>query len=201
MDLIFSQALGPIKFALAEKAAQAEKYILYGGVNPPCRKGCSSCCYQLIHVLIAEAIIIYEYLKTQKQWQAVRERARAQFEFLKDNPHPIVWFKMGKQCPVLDPETKTCMAYSTRPIACAIHFVLSNPKTCDPYYTGGEEYQALDFNNLFNEFRDIVDKNVAGFGILGMELPLPVALLLSERISIQSGVSLEKAVSLILNEL
>ena len=201
MDLVFSQALGPVKFALISITARAEEYILHSNKVPSCKKGCAGCCNRVAPVLVAEAVLIYEYLKSKKSWPAVRERAREQFPLLKDDPHPIAWFKMGKPCPVLDPETKSCLAHSIRPIVCATHYVLSSPVTCEPWGITNKVYQPLDYPDLCTEFRTQVFNNVAGFGILSIELPLPTALLLAERISVQSGIDLSQAVSLILNEL
>ena len=89
MDLVFSQALGPVKFALIDNTAKIGKYVLHSGVTPSCKKGCANCCYRLSSVLVAEAVLIYEYLKRKKLWQSVRERSREQFPLLKDDIHPI----------------------------------------------------------------------------------------------------------------
>jgi Fe-S-cluster containining protein len=200
MEIRLSQALGPVKLALMDTAVQtANRRLRVLGNKSPCGPGCSNCCSRLVHISVAEGILIYERLVKNGKWLNVRKNAREQFPIIHDI-HPLTWFKMNRPCPVLDPDTKTCRTYEVRPAACSTHFVSSDPKLCSPWSTSTGDYKSEDMSDLLESFQKRLEECVDGFGILKLELPLPVALLLAERISIQSFTELDKAVSMLFNE-
>ena len=201
MNVNLSQALGPVKLALADSASKAEKRRLQVFKNAvPCRPGCAGCCSRLVKVTMAEALIMYEHLLSTGRWPEVRGRAEAHMpEVL--SVSPSAWFLMNKKCPVLDPKTSRCLGYPVRPILCSTHFVKSSPDLCDPHGIAPGRYEPVQFNDLVEAFLKRMMAHVAGSGIFQLELPLPAALLLSERINLQAGLTLDRVVSLFLHEL
>lgn len=200
MDLRLSQALGPVKLALADTAAKAEKRRLHVLKDKiPCRSGCAGCCSRMIKVTMAEALIMYEHLVTSGRWPEARARAEAQMPEVME-VGPPAWYMMNRKCPVLDPGTSKCMAYPVRPALCSTHFVKSNPALCDPHTVVAGRYEPVQFNDLVETFLRKMLANVAGSGIFQLELPLPAALLLSERVNLQTGLTLDRVVSLFLHE-
>lgn len=201
MDVKLSEALGPVKLALADTASKAEKrklHVLKGDV--PCKAGCSACCSRLVKVTMAEALIMYEHLVDSGRWPEVRARSEAQMPAAMEVA-PRAWFMMNRKCPALSPESSRCLAYPVRPALCSTHFVRSNPALCDPHSMTGGEYKPVQFNDLVEAFLKQMLVSVAGSGLLQLELPLPAALLLSERVNLQAGLTLDRVVSLFLHEL
>jgi len=200
MDIRLTQALGPVKLALVDAASKAERRRLRVlGSSAPCKAGCSGCCSRLVKVTMAEALIMYDHLLESGEWVGVRARAEAQMPEAME-ASPAAWFMMGRRCPVLRPESGTCLAYPVRPALCSTHFVRSNPGLCDPHAVVQGKYEPVQFNDLVEAFLKKMLANVAGSGIFQLELPLPAALLLSERVNLQAGLTLDRVVSLFLNE-
>lgn len=164
-----------------------------------CKPVCSGCCRRLVPVLVAEAILIYDHMKKRGHWEQVKQTAKDQLVLLKSDIHPIAWFKLNQACPLL--ESNLCMSHEIKPVSCSTHHVISSPELCYPWNTNSGKFELRDYNDLFEKFRSKVYDSLAGYGVLTLELPLPQALLFSERITIQSGIPLDKAISLILNEL
>lgn len=202
MDFRFSQALSPVKLALMDTAEESEKKKLHviRSKEIRCRSGCAGCCRRLIKASVAEAVIIYDHLKRSGKWAKVRKKAKELLPIAK-NAEPVSWFMMNLPCPVLDLNTNTCLAYRVRPAACSTHFVRSDPELCSPHSVKSGPYVPVDFDDLLGKFLDRLASNVAGFGILQLQLPLPSGLLLAEAVNLQTGLSLEKAVSMFFNEL
>jgi len=200
MDIKIAQALGPIKLSLMDTAvvASSRRLKIYGN-DVPCKPGCAGCCSRLIRITMAEATILYEHLVQNGEWTEVRKEARDQFSLVKE-VDPVAWFKMNRSCPVLNPKTRNCRGYAVRPAFCSTHFVTSSPDLCDPWNAADGIYQPVDMDDLMEIFSKRVSENVAGYGIFGLELALPVALLLAERISVQSGLELDQAVKLLFRE-
>lgn len=200
MDLRLSQALGPVKLALADTAIKAERRRLRVFKDSvPCKPGCAGCCSRLVKVTMAEALIAYEHLVASGRWPEVRARAESQMPEVME-VSPPAWYMMNRKCPVLDPGTSRCLAHPVRPVLCSTHFVRSNPALCDPHAVVAGSYSPVQFNDLVEAFLKRMLANVAGSGILQLELPLPAALLLSERVNLQAGLTLDRVVSLFLHE-
>lgn len=201
MDLKLSEAITRVRLALrdtAEKSAVRRLSVYDDRI--PCKAGCSGCCTRLVNVSVAEALLIFEHLEKSGDWPRVAVECRKQFQAVRISNH-ISWFLQGRDCPVLDPETRRCSAYSTRPAACSTHFVTSDPRLCDASHSGSGRYRAEDFEDLFAKFRLKLGESVESYGVMMVTLPIQQALLLAERINLQSGLTVEKTLSLFLNEL
>lgn len=205
MDFKFSKSINDIKFKLIDTNNKTNKRRLgLATHNPiPCKSGCSGCCKRMVKITIAEGMIIYDHLVSTKQWEKVGVEARKQLEIVK-NSDPLSWFSMGIECPVLDKKKKTCKAYLVRPAMCASHFVKSNPDLCDPHTNsiGNENhFKPLDFDDLVEEFLVYLINNTRAYGVLQVQLPIPVSLLMAESINAQTGLRVEQLISLMYKEL
>jgi Fe-S-cluster containining protein len=200
MDIDLSKALSPIRILSMNAADKSITRRINKHPDITCTKGCSACCSRYLMIYMAEALIIYNHLKLFKKWVDVKKRAKAQLKtiLLAD---PLSWYKLNISCPILDPESKLCLAYKARPVLCSTHFVTSDPVICDPWNAKQGTYRPLDFNDLYMDFRKRIESATLGYNVLSMEMVLPSALLLSERVSIQSGLDLKQALSLIYKEL
>lgn len=201
VEFHLASALNPAKIALGQAAEKASvrRLRMYGD-KVPCMAGCSGCCSRLVSLTVAECLILYESLTASGDWKEVSARAREQWRDA-SAVNRLAWFKMNRKCPVLDPGTNECLAYAVRPSFCSTHFVTSSPKSCEPWSPEGGNFQPLDFDDIHVEFRTKLMETVASFGILGYELPLPVGLMLAERISVQSGLDFQDVLRLTLQEL
>jgi len=165
-----------------------------------CKPGCSACCNRQIYITAAEALIIQEHLEKSGQWPQVEARARALLALARDTP-PVSWFKMNITCPVLDPVSRLCTAYETRPSPCSTHFVRSDPSQCDPWTMKSGKYDPVDFVDIHTDFQKALEKTIDGYGILALKYPMPIALIFAARIKMQSGLGPNEVMSLIFNEL
>jgi Fe-S-cluster containining protein len=137
--------------------------------------GCSSCCYRKIEVTISESDMIYRELEKSGLWGRVKEECISLQKFI--SLDSSVWFKSEIKCPVLDEDSKTCMAYGVRPVVCASHFVRSNPENCSPGSSG--DYDKVDMEFIKMEFlKDMESMKGSHANVI---LPLPLALLISEK--------------------
>lgn len=200
MEFQLSQAIGSVKMAIIGTAEKAERRRLnmYRG-QIQCKPKCTGCCSRMLPITIAEALVMHEYLLKKKQWLEVREKAREQAKIAK-NASMVTWTKMNIKCPVLS-EEGLCKAYMVRPPLCSTHFVKSDPRACDPWATGNYKYDPVQMNDLHDLFVKKTKSVVDNYGIFNLKLPIPVALLLAERIQVQSDMDLQKTVSLLFNEL
>lgn len=106
------------------------------------------------------------------------------------------WFKMKTRCPVLDGQDM-CSAYGVRPPACSTHFVLSDPDCCDPWSATGSEYVPADLKDVYVDSQRRIRESLPSSGIMSMVLPLPLALLVADRIAVRTDMSVEQALDLI----
>lgn len=182
---------------VSEKAAVRRLNVYQDKIT--CKPKCSSCCNKLVYITIAEAIIIQEYLQKAGVW----DKVRAQAEELagRSMALPILtWFKMRLSCPVLDRTTSTCMAYEVRPSICSTHFVTSPKELCDPWNMSGGQFQPEDFDDLQELFVKRLKRELDGNGVLAFQLPMPMALVIAERVKKQKGVSPEDVVRMVFSE-
>ena len=200
MDLNLASAISSVQVAVKEAAdkASVRRLQLYDDVK--CKPGCSACCNRQIYITTAEALIIQDHLEKTGKWDEVNQRAKSLVTLSRDAP-PISWFKMNIMCPVLDPVTKLCMAYDSRPTPCSTHFVKSDPALCDPWTMTTGEYEPVDFTDLHAAFLAALEKHVDGYGLLALKFPIPIALVFAARIKVQSGLRANEIISLIYNEL
>jgi Fe-S-cluster containining protein len=201
VDLNLATALSTVKVAMKEVADKStiRRLHMYTDIIK-CKPACSACCNRQIYLTIAEALIIQEHLERSGKWEEVEKRARAVMTLARDT-EPVSWFKMNIMCPVLDPSTKLCTAYETRPSPCSTHFVKSDPEQCDPWSVKSGKYEAIDFKDLHNKFRKFLEKSVDGYGILALKFPMSVALVFAARVKIQSAKGPNEIMSIIFNEL
>jgi Fe-S-cluster containining protein len=126
---------------------------------------------------LIEAAIIVNLLKRKGLWEKVKVKASELQEF--DGIDRFTWFRMKIMCPVLDTDTNLCMAYENRPIECALHYVTTDVKSCDPWGTSVVSYKKVDNDALFHELATRLT-SVIGDSIWVFEAPIYKALLLSE---------------------
>jgi Fe-S-cluster containining protein len=199
LDIHLSKALNNIKSLLLEASNDINKRRIKDP-RIPCKSGCAGCCSRYSAISVAESLILLESLKEKNKWKEVRGRAKKQAPIITKS-NSAAWYMMNIKCPILDLQTNKCLAYKVRPISCATHFVTSNPKLCDPWEIKSGDFESLDYKDIYREFYGKMKSEIAGFGIMNFVLSIPVSLLLAERINVQSGLSLEKVISLFFNEL
>jgi Fe-S-cluster containining protein len=109
-------------------------------LDAKCTKGCAACCYQLVGVSFAEALIIAEELfRTRKRAQLdeLLVHLDQHAEALRKNDARTMMFLEKRYCPLLeidpnDPFKGLCSVYASRPLACRLQFVISDPRWCQP---------------------------------------------------------------------
>lgn len=196
MDIRLTQALGDVRVAVDDVIQESARRRLQMA-DVPCAPKCSGCCRRLVRLSVAEAMILYDHLLREGKWEAVKSAAQAT-DHLARKANPISWFKMNIPCPVLQGDL--CSAHKVRPPACSAHFVESDPKACSPWHAGSEPYIPADQTDLVGRFREKLEGALEGHGILTVELPMPTALLLAERVSLNTGLDVSKVVSMLFNE-
>lgn len=195
-----SHALAGVKVAMVEAASRAERRrLVVLGDSSPCRKGCSACCSRMVRVTVAEAAVMLEHLERAGTWREVREAAREQARIAMAAADRS-WFMMNIPCPVLDRGTGECRAYPVRPTPCSAHYVTSDPSLCDPWSTRAGEYRPEPDVEAHEAFLRALEREVDGYGVLALRLPVPAALLLAERIK-DVGDSAEQIASFVRTEL
>ena len=117
----------------------------HSGKVPPCRKGCSACCYEAVTADRREVIMIVdavEKLPPEVQ-EDIRKRAddvgpKAK-EWNEKNPGwedrkkgGLEYLRKQLPCPLLDLETGLCRVYAERPFSCRVHVALSPSRNCLP---------------------------------------------------------------------
>lgn len=181
MPFTVADALTGVRVAMVEAAQKADRKRLQVLQAVSCSRGCSGCCSRRIVVSVAEATVILESLIAGGRWGEVRSRA-----LLLREPATLAnersWFLMNLQCPVLDPGSRDCLAYGVRPTPCSSHFSTSNPELCDPWSTAGGAFRPVEAVEAHTEFLKRLSREVDGDGVLALRLPMPLALLLAERV-------------------
>jgi Fe-S-cluster containining protein len=201
MKLNLGNSINEIKLAVIDAAnkSAAKRLTVYQN-DIKCKSQCAGCCSRLISISIAEAIIIIDYLEAHNSWGKVKTESEKlmQTAVVAD---PVSWFKMNTKCPILNQETKLCLAYPVRPTPCSTHFVMSNPAVCDPWAINSGEYSPIDMVEFHEEFMKKMEKHIDGHGILGYRMSLPIALIFADKVRMRSDVSFNDLLSLIYNEL
>lgn len=197
MKIKLSKATGKVKLTVLNTISKTDTERVQNDYS--CKVGCHSCCYRMVRLTVAEAMILYSYLVEKGEWAEVQAAARKQIKISK-NVDPIAWFKMRIECPVLNTETKTCRAYKVRPPFCSTHFVTSEPRACDPWYTGKAKYEPAYLENIYKVAMERIQNSVEGGGILGVELPIQTALLFAEKVSVKTGLDFQQILKIISNE-
>lgn len=133
------------------------------GDRVTCQKGCDHCCHLLIEIAWEEALELCEALQKKEPTEhlriisSIRENAREAKEFfmsvdgghvfarpvrgeveLPDNVYDAYFFDKKRPCPFLS--AGCCTVYESRPTACRLHVVTSEPQLCANDVKEDEEY-------------------------------------------------------------
>lgn len=201
MDINFAHTLQAVKLSIMDTAQKANiRRLNVLRDESSCRAGCSACCSRMVHITVAEAIILREHLLSTNEWADVRVLATEQTAISR-NVHPLAWLEMNIPCPILNRDTKMCRAYPVRPPVCSTHFVTSKPELCDPWSTEDGEFKLADQTDLVEKFDKSLEREIDSFGILAIKLPIPVCLLVAEKLQYHKDLSVSDAMVLIYNEL
>lgn len=194
MEVDLSPSLGEVAASIKSVSVKAKIRLSLIGEEVPCKVGCNHCCSRLIYISMAEAIIIRNYLVKNGLWADVEKRAKDLQDFAM-KLDSVTWFTMNLKCPIMNPNTGKCEAYEVRPPACSVHFVLSDPSSCDPWSTEKMSYAQFDMIDLFEDFAKSLQRT-CGDNMM-IPLPIPIALLTAERMSVKSGLTLDEVISTI----
>lgn len=197
MDLKLIEAISPVKAAMIDIGIRTNAATLTMNPRPSCKAGCSFCCKRAVRVTTAEAVIMVAWLQQKKLWTGVRAIANEQRHI---DANPLAWFKMGLDCPVLDQNTRTCLAYDVRPTVCSTHFAMSPPEGCDPTSCKRVGFKPFLMTDFHKKFANTLAANVAVHGVLNINMPMPTALLFAERVSTKSGMEFEGVISMLFGE-
>ncbi len=178
-------------------SSSSEKRRLRMADGVPCAPGCHSCCHRMVEITVAEAAVMVCHLRSTGEWKRVRESAAALAPAAREMS-PDSWFKSRTRCPVLS-EDGTCSAYRVRPPACSSHFVTSDPSSCDPWSTR-PGFSPVDMSAVYLESQAAIARAVPPGGIMSMSLPIPLALLLADRVAVRTDMTVEQALEVIARE-
>jgi len=133
--------LEPLKAAYALIDAQFEKGVKEKELQLPCKKGCSSCCYQLVMTTIPEAMVVISHVMTnyhaagqfvpQYNERGTRQVQQA-LELMAESSQEVratKWWNLQHPCICLTKDG-TCATYEARPPACRAYAVISEPEKC-----------------------------------------------------------------------
>lgn len=117
------------------------------GIEVRCRPGCAACCAYLVHVTTAEArtiaaaiqalphatrtAIVDRLVAWERAWAL--HAARHNGDRLGAKAATVAaWQVRQVACPLLDPDSRRCLAYADRPIACRVHHAASINAEAEP---------------------------------------------------------------------
>ncbi len=183
--------------AVLQAASSSERRRLHMVKEASCKPGCHSCCHRMIEVTVAEAAVIVAHLRSSGGWG----RARASASALADRARECSsdsWFKMKVRCPVLT-DDGMCGAHDVRPPACAVHFVTSSPSACDPW-SSEPGFDPVDLSDVYLESQAAIREAIPAGGIMSMVLPLPLALLMADRVAVRTDLTFEQAMEMMARE-
>ncbi len=197
MDLPLSSSLAEVKMAVLRAASSSEKRRLRMADPVSCKPGCSSCCHRLMEITVGEAAVIVSFLRNAGDWKRVRAAASSLAGRARECSADA-WFKMKTRCPILT-DDGMCGAYQVRPPACAVHFVTSDPSSCDPW-SSQTGFAPVDMSDVYLESQVQIGRAVPRGGIMSMTLPLPLALLLADRVAVRTDLTFEQAMEMMARE-
>ncbi|SEA17833.1 Putative zinc-or iron-chelating domain-containing protein [Thalassobacillus cyri] len=139
-----SVILNGFKRLLSEVDHEIERMEDYAGMKASCFKGCAFCCYFPIIVTKMEAKMMLKEIeqfpeerkeKIYQHWNSYFDDHAGKLDTalnmdLQADETKLNYKRLDLPCPMLDPETKTCMAYEIRPIPCRTYLNYANPKVC-----------------------------------------------------------------------
>lgn len=113
-------------------------------IIPSCAKGCAHCCYFPIVLTPLEAKLILAYIDGLPEEDSNRivrhlhtylSSYQTTLEKLKQLTYETeedkrIYKSFHLPCPLLDPESQSCLAYEARPIPCRTYLNYSHPDVC-----------------------------------------------------------------------
>lgn len=120
---------------LGRELAPVAELVAAGGATIACRQGCAYCCTPTIDVTPDEVFALVDYLArtlTPEALAAVKARAAAADAVL-HGLSPVERHRRAIFCPVLDPDTLSCLGHPVRPNACQAYLSVDLAK-CEADY-------------------------------------------------------------------
>jgi len=195
MDTKFS-VVAAVRVAMMAAATQAAA-IRVRNSSITCKPACSACCKRFLLISLAEAAVLVDFLKRHKKWDRVAEVSRHQ-QSMAMSIKPMAWFKIGLPCPILNQDL--CDAYLVRPSTCSAHHVTSPPEACSPLSTSFSSYVPHELTDVHVDFMRSFAAAVCSGSTLRARAPMPVALILAERMSIDPGSDFDGLVATLVRE-
>ncbi|WP_188207288.1 YkgJ family cysteine cluster protein [Alkalibacillus aidingensis] len=151
------------KNLLAEVSQQMNQMDDHMGMQPTCQMGCAFCCYFPIIVTKLEANMIIRGIESMEEEQRDQLVQHLQSYFINQKEKVAActsldfeqgeikheYMKKQLPCPLLDPETNTCMAYEWRPLPCRTYVNYMDPKICEKQLVPEE---AVSFEFLYEDY-------------------------------------------------
>jgi len=104
-----------------------------------CTRGCAGCCYQLVSASFIEALLIADFLlrnRKPEELETITQKLRTASARFRFSQNRTSLFLEKQPCPFLvageKPFTGECSIYAVRPSTCRMHYVVSDPKLCEP---------------------------------------------------------------------
>jgi Fe-S-cluster containining protein len=179
LPLLAERAIGDIKAMQTQMGAAFESALRTASVQPICKSGCSNCCSHPFLISIAEGVLLYRALVSNRTWTKVRKRVEETRE-LTLGLNFEVWLMSNIQCPVLR-ENRTCGAYDSRPLHCRVTYSTGDSDLCHPHMLGAGT-PLIDNADTVVQFSKEVRTVLKKIGAHGTLMPLAEALLLGEMI-------------------
>ena len=131
---------------------ELEKNLAENILSISCRIACSGCCHRKVDITLGEGLSIYTFLSSKNLWDRVKPVLVDHLEKYEFLDHES-WGLSRITCPLLDGKTNLCSVYQVRPMFCAVHFALGDPKACDPHSTFPEKSFEYDREDIYSNFR------------------------------------------------
>lgn len=195
MDAKFA-IMASVRAAMMSAARQAFIIKVRMSTRVTCKPGCSHCCKRYVVVTLAEALVLIDFLKRNKKWDRVASVADAQKNSM--SVKPVVWFKMGMTCPLLNQDM--CDAYEVRPAVCSAHHAFSPPETCSPLSTSFNRYEPCELTDVHTDFMKSFNRMIGKDSVFRIRAPMPAALLAAERLSVTPGPDFDGLVATLAKE-
>ncbi len=150
------------------------------GTQLSCRKGCANCCYHPVLLSLIEGMHLFRWLTSRGRWTPsfrtrCVEASRATFGQALE-----IWLLSMPPCVLLDEAKGLCTAHEARPMACRTVFSLTGPEACHPQHLNLDAI--LPRGEVLEEFAAEETKLFKRHGLHRFMLPIPTALLISERV-------------------
>ena len=145
------------------------------GLQVTCKPGCTHCCHLLVEVAWEEAVELAKWIMAQPLDRQIHfkkkisdsavgareifQRKEETHKYLKpthldmdipDDVFDIYFYEKVRPCPML--EDDRCVAYESRPTACRLHMVTSDPALCAR--EAEEEDEDYDIPDRFDELKN-----------------------------------------------